>query len=73
MPMQQLGDGNPDGLQVPNVPFAFYGKTPVAARASASSHQTSVISASSYITVATNLAAFALDVSSTLIGLGIWS
>lgn len=73
MPTQQISDGSPDGCQFPNTKVGFYGATPVAARASASSHGTAVVSASSYITIGSNLAAFATDVAATLIGLGFWS
>lgn len=53
--------------------LGFYGASPIGARASASSHASSVVSASSYITVASNLAAFATDISATLVALGIWT
>jgi len=52
----------------------FYGATPVAARAStASFHSTSWVSASSNITVGSALAAWATEVTATLVGLGIWT
>lgn len=50
----------------------FYGAAPVALRATTALHQASVVSASSYITVGSNLAAFAAEIASTLEGLGIW-
>ena len=49
----------------------FYGTTPVTQRAAAV-QAASVVSASSYITVGSNLAAFAAEVASTLTGLGLW-
>jgi len=53
--------------------IGFYGATPVAIRAStASFHQSSWVSISSNITVATALAAWATEVTATLQGLGIW-
>lgn len=52
--------------------IGFYGATPVAQRATTSLHSASVVSASTYITVGSNLAAFAAEVASTLAGLGIW-
>ena len=51
--------------------MGFYGATPVAQRAAAL-QAASVVSASSYITVASNLAAWAAEVSATLTGLGLW-
>lgn len=49
----------------------FYGTTPVVQRAAAV-QAASVVSASSYITVGSNLAAWAAEVSATLTGLGLW-
>ena len=51
--------------------IGFYGKTPVTQRASAV-QAASVVSASSYITVGSNLAAWAAEVNATLTGLGLW-
>lgn len=51
--------------------MGFYGATPVAQRAAAL-QAASVVSASSYITVGSNLAAWAAEVSATLTGLGLW-
>ncbi|MGA0807130.1 MAG: hypothetical protein ACO3PV_11535 [Pseudohongiellaceae bacterium] len=49
----------------------FYGKTPVTQRAAAI-QAASVVSVSSYISVASNLAAWAAEVNATLTGLGLW-
>jgi len=49
----------------------FYGKTPTTQRAAAI-QAASVVSASSYISVASNLAAWAAEVNATLTGLGLW-
>ena len=49
----------------------FYGKTPATQRAAAV-QAASVVSASSYITVGSNLAAWAAEVNATLTGLGLW-
>jgi len=49
----------------------FYGTTPVAQRAAAN-QASSVVSASSFITVGSNLAAWAAEVNATLTGLGLW-
>jgi|HubBroStandDraft_5_1064220.scaffolds.fasta_scaffold52043_4 hypothetical protein len=52
----------------------LYGATPVAARAStASFHSSSWVSASSNITVGSALAAWAAEVTATLVALGIWT
>ena len=51
--------------------IGFYGATPVVQRASAV-QAASVVSANSYITVASNLAAWAAEVNATLTGLGLW-
>lgn len=54
--------------------IGFYGATPVGARAStASFHSTSWVSASSNITVGSALAAWATEVTATLVALGIWT
>ena len=81
---QQMGDGNTDerlnvgrsGQPVLVQPSAtgslgFYGKTPTTQRAS-SVQAASVVSASSYISVPANLAAWAAEVNATLTGLGAW-
>lgn len=60
----QFGDGATDKV-------GFYGATPVVQRAAAN-QAASVVSASSYITVGSNLAAFAAEVAATLTGLGLW-
>lgn len=49
----------------------FYGATPVVQRAAAN-QAASVVSATSYISVTSNLAAWAAEVSATLTGLGLW-
>lgn len=51
--------------------LAFYGVTPVTQRAAAI-QAASVVSVSSYITVGSNLAAWAAEVNATLTGLGLW-
>jgi len=80
----QVGDGNRNeelevgaGAQPVRVggstsaTLGFYGKTPASLRAS-SVQAASVVSASSYITVGANLAAWAAEVNATLTGLGLW-
>ena len=51
--------------------IAFYGATPVAQRALAA-QALSLASAGSWISVTSNLAAWAAEVTSTLTGLGLW-
>ena len=71
---EQLGDGNlAEGLKIgrDTQPIGFYGKTPASQRAAAI-QSASVVSASSYISVASNLAAWAAEVNATLTGLGLW-
>lgn len=51
--------------------ISFYGVTPVAQRTN-SIQGASVVSATSFISVTSNLAAFCAEVAATLTGLGIW-
>lgn len=70
----QLSDGRPDGVllgQGATDKVGLYGKTPAAQRAAAN-QAASVVSASSFITVGSNLAAWAAEVNSTLTQLGAW-
>ncbi len=54
--------------------LGFYGAIPVAARpVTASFHRASWVSVSSNITVGSALAAWAAEVTNTLVGLGIWT
>ena len=81
---QQIGDGNTaetlnvgrSGQPVAVQPSAtgtlgFYGKTPAAQRAAAI-QAASVVSASTWASVASNQAAFFAEVAATLTGLGLW-
>lgn len=71
---EQATYNSPDGAQVGNaatVKIAFYGSTPVIQRAAAT-QAASVVSATSYISVTSNLAAFCAEVAATLTGLGLW-
>ena len=52
-------------------PIAFYGATPVAQRA-ASIQAASVVSVSSNITIAASLTQWIVEVTNTLVGLGLW-
>lgn len=81
---EQIGDGNTaetlnvgrSGQPIAVQPsttgtLGFYGKTPATQRAAAI-QAASVVSASSYISVPANLAAWAAEVNATLTGLGLW-
>lgn len=71
---KQISDGSPDGAslgQSATDKISFYGATPVTQRA-ASIQGASVVSVSSNITIAASLTAWIVEVTNTLIGLGIW-
>jgi hypothetical protein len=71
---KQLSDNNPSGTalgQSATDTIGFYGATPVVQRA-ASIQGASVVSVSSNITVAASLTAWIVEVTNTLIGLGLW-
>ena len=81
---EQIGDGNTaetlnvgrSGQPVAVQPSAsgslgFYGKTPATQRAAAI-QAASVVSASTWASVASNQAAFFAEVAATLTGLGLW-
>lgn len=71
---KQLSDKNPDGTalgQSTSDLISLYGVTPVSQRAS-SIQAASVVSANSFISVTSNLAAFAAEVAATLTALGAW-
>ncbi len=81
---EQVGDGNTSetlnvgrsGQPIAVQPsttgvLGFYGKTPAAQRAAAI-QAASVVSASTWASVASNQAAFFAEVASTLTGLGLW-
>jgi hypothetical protein len=73
-PARQLSNGNPGGSGLRKSAtdlISFYGVTPVTQRTS-SIQAASVVSALSFISVTSNLAAWAAEVSSTFAGLGIW-
>lgn len=74
MAIKQLSDAGAEGTvlgQSATDKVSLYGVTPVVQR-SAANQAASVVSASSFITVASNHAAFAAEVASTLTALGIW-
>ncbi len=74
MASQQLFDGNAAGVEIGNAAsdlISLYGATPVSQRASAF-QAASVVSVSSNITIAASLTAWIVEVTDTLVGLGIW-
>jgi hypothetical protein len=71
---EYVGDGRPDGTVVGRAAtekIGFYGTTPGTQRAAAN-QAASVVSAASYISVTSNLAAFCAEVAATLTALGLW-
>lgn len=71
---KQISDGNPDGTslgQDTSDLVSLYGKTPVSQRAGGV-QALSLMSAGSYVSVTSNLAAILAEISSTLTALGIW-
>lgn len=72
--IQVIGDGGADGVSVGGSAtdkVSFYGVTPVAQRAGAV-QASSLVSASTYMTLQSNLSAWQLEVTNTLVALGIW-
>lgn len=77
MAVQYLDDGRSDGssfgLSVNSnvAKISFYGVTPIIQRAGAV-QATSLLSASTYVTVPTNLTAIVMEIAGTLIAYGLW-
>lgn len=74
MAVRQISDGGGDGLTIGQSTsdlVSLYGVTPVSQRAAAT-QAASVVSANSYISVTSNLAAFCAEVAATLTALGAW-
>ena len=74
MTIQVLHDGNGDGVELATDTTALislYGGTPVSQRAAAI-QAASLVSASTYISVTTNFAAFCAEVAATLTAIGAW-
>ncbi len=65
------GDGSDVGISATSK-IAFYGAVPVVQRASSPLHAASVLSISSNTTIAASLTAWIMEVTATLVGLGIW-
>lgn len=69
-----LDEGNDGGTTFgkdASAKISFYGATPTTQRAS-SFQASSVVSVSSNITIAASLTAWILEVTNTLVGLGVW-
>lgn len=74
MAVKQLSDGGSAGAslgQSATDKVSLYGVTPVVQRAGAI-QATSQLSASSYVSVASNTTAIVMEIASTLIALGVW-
>jgi hypothetical protein len=72
--VEQVTYNSPDGATMgasATEKISFYGVTPATQRAS-SIQAASVVSAQSFISVTSNLAAFCAEVAATLTGLGLW-
>jgi hypothetical protein len=72
MTVEQVGSGGADGINLPNK-VGFYGATPVAIRATNSQHVTSNVNAYTNTSCSALLGAWVLEVTNTLLGLGIWT
>jgi hypothetical protein len=69
-----IGMGSPDGTCIVSAStekLGFYGTTPVVQRANAV-QAASLVSANSWISVTSNVGAFAAEVAATLTGMGLW-
>lgn len=74
MALKELSDGGSEGTrlgQSASDKVALYGATPVVQRAGAI-QATSQLSASSYVSIASNTTAIVMEIAATLIALGIW-
>jgi hypothetical protein len=72
--VKYLSDKGPDGCSLGQSTadlISLYGGTPVSQRAAAV-QAASVVSASTYISVTTNFAAFCAEVAATLTAIGAW-
>ena len=73
MAATQIGDSGPDGVNIgvaATNKVGFYGITPVAQRTS-TVLASSLLSASSYVTIGSNTAAIVLEISNALVALGL--
>jgi hypothetical protein len=74
MALKQLSDGGPAGTVLGQSTadlIALYGVTPVSQRGNAV-QALSLMSAGSYVSVTSNLAAILAEISTTLTALGVW-
>jgi hypothetical protein len=73
MALKELSDGGPDGTRLGKSAsdlISLYGKTPIAQRSS-TVLATSLLSASSYVSVASNTAAILTEISNALVNFGV--
>jgi len=70
---EQIGAGGVDGCQFPNTKVGFYGAAPAAIRATNSQHVTSNVAAYTATSASALMGAWMLEVTNTLLGLGIWT
>jgi hypothetical protein len=75
MAVNQLGDGSTDGVVVApsGAKVGFYGAAPVVIRPTNSQHVTSNVNAYTATTASALMGAWMLEVTNTLLGLGIWT
>ena len=66
------GDGTILGQDASDL-VSLYGATPVVQRATSGLHQASLLSIASNTTVAASLTAWILEVTATLVALGVWA
>ncbi len=74
MAVQVLSDGNGAGVQLGQTTadlVSMYGATPVSQRAGAV-QASSLMSAGSYVSVTSNLAAILAEIGATLTAIGVW-
>ena len=72
MAINQLGDGNPDGVQLPDTKLGFYGIAPIAQRAVAA-QATSLVGTASSADVTSDLKAAVIEIMNTLEAVGLWN
>jgi hypothetical protein len=72
MAINQLGDGNPDGVQLPDTKLGFYGTAPIAQRSGAA-QATSLVGTASSADVTSDLKAAVIEIMNTLAAVGLWN
>lgn len=74
MAINLVGDGSVDGIQLAPTgsKVGFYGAAPVVVRPSSTIHYTSVVSAYTATSASALIGAWIVEVTNTLVGLGLW-